>query len=87
MREKTVNGSADAYDSGIGIAEDQLDRIFERFYVVDKSRTRKTSSTGLGLSIVHSIIKEHNGTITCETDSQPGTCFVISLPLSSIEKT
>jgi len=70
-------------DDGPGIPEDIRSRLFEPF-----SSSKGADHRGLGLSIVHSIIKEHNGTISCETDSQMGTCFVISLPLlSSIEKT
>jgi len=69
-------------DDGPGIPEDIRSRLFEPFI-----SSKGADHRGLGLSIVHSIIKEHNGTISCETDSQMGTCFVISLPLSSIEKT
>ncbi len=68
-------------DSGIGIPSDQQDKIFERFYVVDKSRNKNISSTGLGLSIVKHIVKAHDGTI--ELDSQPGkgSLFTVKLPI------
>lgn len=68
-------------DSGIGIPSDQQDKIFERFYVVDKSRNKNISSTGLGLSIVKHIVKAHDGTI--ELDSQPGkgSMFTVKLPI------
>ena len=68
-------------DDGPGIPENIRSRLFEPFI-----SSKGADHRGLGLSIVHSIIKELNGTITCEADSQIGTCFVISLPLSSIEK-
>lgn len=67
-------------DSGIGIPKKHLDRIFERFYVVDKSRSRKLGGTGLGLSIVKHVVNLHNGEINVESLPEKGTKFVVFLP-------
>jgi two-component system, OmpR family, phosphate regulon sensor histidine kinase PhoR len=69
-------------DTGIGMAKEHLPRIFERFYVVDKSHSRKIGGTGLGLSIVKHIVLLHNGKIDVESTPGVGTKFVVTLPLS-----
>jgi two-component system, OmpR family, phosphate regulon sensor histidine kinase PhoR len=68
-------------DTGAGIPQEHLSRIFERFYVVDKSRSKKLGGTGLGLSIVKHIILLHSGTIKAESMSGSGTTFIITLPV------
>ena len=68
-------------DTGVGIAEEELGKIFERFYRVDKTRDRETGGTGLGLSITHATVLMHNGSIRVSSKENEGTSFVVRVPL------
>lgn len=68
-------------DSGMGIPEESLERIYERFYRVDKSHSREIGGTGLGLAITRNIILMHRGTIQVSSVEAEGTTFVVKVPL------
>ncbi len=68
-------------DTGIGIPAEDLPHIFDRFYRVDKARSRETGGTGLGLSIVKQIMLLHDGDIRAESVENEGSTFIIELPL------
>ena len=73
-------------DQGCGIGKEHLDRIFERFYVVDKGRSRKLGGTGLGLSIVKHIAQVHGGHVAVNSELGKGCTFTIYLPLNRLEQ-
>jgi two-component system phosphate regulon sensor histidine kinase PhoR len=68
-------------DTGIGIAAEHIPRLTERFYRVDRSRSRESGGTGLGLAIVKHVIQRHNGLLNIESRPNAGSRFVIQLPL------
>ena len=73
-------------DRGIGIEEQQLEHIFDRFYQVDNASTRKVGGSGLGLSICKAIVEAHNGSIWVESRPGTGSTFHFTLPLALSEQ-
>jgi two-component system phosphate regulon sensor histidine kinase PhoR len=67
-------------DTGIGIPPDEISRIFERFYKVDRARNRKQSGTGLGLAIAKHIVEAHGGRIWAESNGKTGSTFYLTIP-------
>ncbi len=82
LKEENGYAVVEVIDTGIGIPKEHIPRIFERFYVVDKSRSRKLGGTGLGLSIVKHIVLLHGGKIEVESEPGKGSKFIVKLPMS-----
>ena len=68
-------------DTGVGIPAEDLAHVFDRFYRVDKARSRDTGGTGLGLSIVQQIVRLHAGSVTVQSEKGKGTTFIVQLPV------
>lgn len=73
-------------DNGVGIPKEDQEHIFDRFYRVDKARSRETGGTGLGLSIVRQLVGMHGGTIRVESEFGKGSCFIVTLPMTGKEE-
>ena len=67
-------------DTGVGIPEEDLPKIFDRFYRVDKARSRAAGGTGLGLSIVRDTVRQNGGTVEARRREPEGTCFEVCFP-------
>ncbi len=72
----------DVEDTGIGIPDEQLSRVFERFYRVDKARSRELGGTGLGLAIVKHLVQSFGGTVSATSEGGKGSSFRVSLPIA-----
>ncbi|MBR6825284.1 MAG: HAMP domain-containing histidine kinase, partial [Oscillospiraceae bacterium] len=73
-------------DSGVGIPEEERARVFDRFYRVDKARSRAAGGSGLGLSIVHDMVKRNDGTIAVAPREEGGTVFTVCFPLFEMQE-
>ena len=71
-------------DNGVGIAPEFQEHVFERFYRVDKARSRETGGTGLGLAITRNIVILHQGAIKLQSKEGEGTTFTVRIPLNYI---
>jgi len=88
VRWRAVEGTAgpmaaiEVEDTGIGISADDLSRVFERFYRVDKARSRELGGTGLGLAIVKHLAQSFGGSVSATSESSRGSTFTVELPLA-----
>ena len=85
VNKKEENVIISIRDFGIGMSEKYLDKIFDRFFQVDYTMTRKNEGSGIGLSIVKSFVSLHNGSISVKSKENEGSEFVINLPINLIE--
>lgn len=86
LRRKGEQAKIAVRDTGIGIEPIHLDRIFERFYRIDKARSREMGGTGLGLSIVKHVVMSHGGQVSVKSSLGRGSTFYIFLPLLKVKK-
>lgn len=86
LQRQEDNAILRVVDTGVGIPADALDHIFERFYRVDKARSRATGGSGLGLAIVRSIVQRNRGEITVDTVMDQGSTFTVSFPIFDTEE-
>ena len=86
LTSKDNNVEIKIEDTGAGIPEESLPHIFERFYRVDKARSRSSGGSGLGLSIVSNIIKRNNGVISVASSIGKGTTFTLQFPICTAKE-
>ncbi|MFD2332948.1 sensor histidine kinase [Cohnella sp. GCM10020058] len=86
VTKEAANAIIRVKDYGIGIAQEDIENVFERFYRVDSSRNRKTGGTGLGLSIAKSIVSEHHGKIRIASSVGAGAEVILHLPVDQKNK-
>lgn len=84
VRRDNEFGEVSVIDEGVGIPRRDLDRVFERFYRVDRARSRTTGGTGLGLSIVRHVAASHGGSVVVDSVEGDGSTFVLRLPLAAM---
>lgn len=81
LRKNGRDAVLEIADTGVGIPEEDVPHVFDRFYRVDKARSRDTGGTGLGLSIVQQIVRLHAGSVTVRSKQGEGTTFIVQLPV------
>jgi signal transduction histidine kinase len=86
-RESGGMARIEVVDTGIGIPPESVPHVFDRFFRVDKARSREIGGSGLGLSIARTIVTTHGGDITCTSEPGVGSVFVISLPIARLSDT
>jgi signal transduction histidine kinase len=86
LHQQEDNAVLTVSDTGVGIPQESLAHIFERFYRVDKARSRSSGGSGLGLSIVRSMVERNDGTICVESVPQQGSVFTVIFPIFDIEE-
>ena len=86
LRDEGADAVLSVSDTGVGIVPDDRARIFDRFYRVDKARSRSVGGSGLGLAISKAIVEAHGGTIACESAPETGTTFAVRLPRRRIDR-
>ena len=86
LRREGDNAVLRVSDTGMGIPEEALSHIFERFYRVDKARSRATGGSGLGLAIVRTIVQRNRGEIRVDSVIDQGTCFTVNFPIFDTEE-
>ena len=87
LMQKNKSAVLSVQDNGVGIPPEDLPHIFDRFYRVDKARSRETGGTGLGLSIVRQLVELHGGRVTVDSEFGHGSTFTVELPLQQKEDT
>ncbi len=85
LRRAEDNAILEVSDTGVGIPEDAVEHIFERFYRVDKARSRASGGSGLGLSIVRTIVQRNRGQIQVSSAPGQGTTFTVTFPAFDTE--
>lgn len=85
LRQEEESLVLEVSDTGIGIPEDQFERIFDRFYQIDGSSTRRYSGTGLGLALVKEIVEAHGGQVTVQSTVGHGSTFTVTLPVRPVD--
>ena len=86
LQQQEDNAVLTVSDTGVGIPQESLEHIFERFYRVDKARSRSSGGSGLGLSIVRSMVERNDGTICVASVPQQGSVFTVTFPIFDIEE-